>query len=123
MTVSNSTVRWGIISTAGIAERAFVPAVRQTKRGELVAVASRSCDKAASFADKHGIPQAFDDYTSLLASDEIEAVYNPLPNTMHREWPEMAAEISDELRGSTPSTAISVEKRPVFKVVHEAAST
>ena len=84
-------VRWGIISTARIAETAFVPAVRETGRGEVAAVASRSRERGESFAREHGIPRVFDDYASLLASDEVDAVYNPLPNTMHREWTEAAA--------------------------------
>lgn len=85
-------VRWGIISTAGIGERAFIPALRQTERGKLVAVASRSREKGEAFAQKHGIPQVFDDYAALLASDQIDAVYNPLPNTMHAEWTIAAAQ-------------------------------
>lgn len=89
--MSKEKIRWGIISTARIAATAFVPAVRQTRRGEVVAVASRSRDTAKFFADEHDIPMVFDDYASLLASDEIDAVYNPLPNTMHREWTEIAA--------------------------------
>lgn len=88
----NSPIRWGIISTAGIAEKSFIPALRETDRGELVAVASRTRDKADAFAAKHGIPTVFDDYDSLLASDAIDAVYNPLPNTMHLEWTVRAAE-------------------------------
>ena len=89
--MSADRVRWGIISTARIAETAFMPAVGQTQRGEVVAVASRSRERAESFAREHDIRHVFDDYASLLASDEIDAVYNPLPNTMHREWTEMAA--------------------------------
>jgi xylose dehydrogenase (NAD/NADP) len=85
-------IRWGIISTAGIAEQSFIPALRETDRGELTAVASRDRNKADAFARKHDIPIVFDDYTSLLESDEIDAVYNPLPNTMHAEWTVKAAE-------------------------------
>jgi xylose dehydrogenase (NAD/NADP) len=85
-------VRWGVISTAGIAEKSFIPALGETTRGELVAVASRDRNKAEAFAQKHGIPKVFDDYASLLASNEIDAVYNPLPNTMHAEWTIAAAE-------------------------------
>lgn len=85
-------IRWGIISTAGIAEKSFIPALRETDRGELVAVSSRDRNKADAFAVKHSIPTAFGDYVSLLESDEIDAVYNPLPNTMHAEWTIKAAE-------------------------------
>ncbi len=85
-------IRWGIISTAAIAERSFIPALRETDRGELAAVASRDRSKADAFAKKHDIPVVCDDYTSLLESDEIDALYNPLPNTMHAEWTIKAAE-------------------------------
>ena len=85
-------IRWGIISTAGIAEKSFIPALRETSRGELVAVASRDRNKADDFAKKHTIPTVFDDYASMLKSDKIDAVYNPLPNTMHAEWTIQAAE-------------------------------
>lgn len=85
-------IRWGIISTAGIAEKSFIPALRETSRGELVAVSSRNRNKADAFAQKHNISTVFDDYISLLESDAIDAVYNPLPNTMHAEWTIKAAE-------------------------------
>ena len=55
-------------------------------------VASRDRTRAEAFAQKHDIPVVFDDYASLLASDEIDAVYNPLPNSLHAEWTIVAAE-------------------------------
>ena len=85
-------VRWGIISTAGIAERSFIPALRETQRGELVAIASRDRSRADAFAKKHAIPVVLNDYAALLESDDIDAIYNPLPNTMHAEWTIAAAE-------------------------------
>jgi predicted dehydrogenase len=53
---------------------------------ELLAVASRSKEKAEATAAKHGIPRAYDSYDALLADPEIEAVYIPLPNDQHAEW-------------------------------------
>ena len=64
----------------------FIPALGETERGELVAVASRDRGKADTFTKKHDIPIVCDDYDSLLKSDEIDAVYNSLPNTTHAEW-------------------------------------
>ncbi|MEM7133271.1 MAG: Gfo/Idh/MocA family oxidoreductase [Chloroflexota bacterium] len=90
--MSNPKIRWGILSTAAIAQSSFIPATRQTDRGEIVAVASRNRDRAEAFAQLNEIPQVFDDYASMLASDEIDAVYNALPNTMHAEWTKFAAE-------------------------------
>jgi len=102
-------VRWGIISTAGIAEKSFIPAARENNRGEIVAVASRSRDKADAFAKKPGIPTVLDDYTALLESDAIDAVYNPLPNTMHAEWTVAAAESGKHIFCEKP-LAMSVDE-------------
>lgn len=110
--MSEKTVRWGIISTARIAETAFIPAVRQTERGEIVAVASRSREKAKAFAQEHDIPQIFGDYESMLASDEIDAVYNPLPNTLHAEWTIAAAQQGKQIFCEKPlaATAANAQK-------------
>jgi predicted dehydrogenase len=89
--MAEKTLRWGILSTAAIGARAFVPALRQTRRGQLAAVASRDQERGASFARQHDIPLVFGDYASLLASDQIDAVYNPLPNALHAEWTIAAA--------------------------------
>ena len=102
-------VRWGIISTAGIAEKSFIPALGETERGELVAVSSRDRGKADAFAKKHNIPTVFDDYTSMLESDVIDAVYNPLPNTMHAEWTIKAAECGKHIFCEKP-LAMSAEE-------------
>jgi len=87
----SDTVRWGILSTAGIAASAFVPAVKQTTRGQLVGVASRDASRAEAFAREHVIAQSFGSYEDMIASDEIDAIYNPLPNSMHAEWTAKAA--------------------------------
>ena len=118
--MSNKTVRWGIISTARIAETAFIPALRETARGELVAVASRSRDKATAFAQKHAIPQVFDDYASLLASDEIDAIYNPLPNTMHLEWTAEAAKQGKHIFCEKPLAVFPAEAQEMIDVCREA---
>lgn len=78
-------VRWGLLSTARI-NRALIPAIRASQRGELVAVASRSQDRAEAYAAQWDIPRAFGSYEAMLASGEIDAVYISLPNHLHAEW-------------------------------------
>lgn len=90
--MSDGKVRWGIISTANISDVAFIPAFRQAARGELVAVASRERATGEEFASRHEIPQVFDSYRAMLESDAIDAVYNPLPNSLHAEWTIAAAQ-------------------------------
>ncbi|MAT95851.1 MAG: oxidoreductase [Anaerolineaceae bacterium] len=80
-----SKIRWGLLSTANI-NRRLIPAIRESARGELVAVASRSQASAQAYAHEWGIPQAFGSYEAMLAADAVDAVYIGLPNHLHAEW-------------------------------------
>src|SRR5437867_2163395 len=84
-------IRWGLLSTANI-NKALIDPIRQAKRSELVAVASRDAAKAQAYAQEHGIPKAYGSYEALLADPDIDVIYNPLPNTMHGEWTVKAAD-------------------------------
>ena len=77
--------RWGLLGTARI-NRAIIPAVRASARSALVGVASRSAERAASYAAEWEIPTAYDSYETMLADPAIDAVYIPLPNHLHVEW-------------------------------------
>ncbi len=79
-------LRFGVLGCAGIVWKQFIPAIRLAENAELVAIASRSDDKACAFSEKYQIPAYFDSYEELLKSDRIDAVYIPLPNSLHKEW-------------------------------------
>ena len=85
-------IRWGILSTARIGETRVIPAIKDSYNGEVVAVGSRSLDRAQAFADKLGIPTAYGSYEALLADPNVDAIYNPLPNSEHAEWSMRAAD-------------------------------
>lgn len=78
-------VRWGLLSTANI-NRRLIPAIRESDRGELAAVASRSQAAADAYAKEWEIPRAFGSYEAMLRSDVVDAVYIGLPNHLHAEW-------------------------------------
>jgi len=78
-------VRWGLLSTANI-NRRLIPPIRNSKRGELVAVASRSEETAKAYAEKWKIPHYFGSYEALLDSGIVEVLYIALPNHLHAEW-------------------------------------
>lgn len=86
----SSKIRWGILSTAKINEALLDP-IRRAERSELVAVASRDLSRARAYAEKEDIPKAFGSYEELLADEDIDAIYNPLPNLLHAEWTIKAA--------------------------------
>jgi xylose dehydrogenase (NAD/NADP) len=80
-----SDVKWGIISTARI-NALFLEGARQANGVEIAAVASRDLAKAEEYARENDIPKAHGSYEDLLADPQIEAIYNPLPNSLHVEW-------------------------------------
>jgi predicted dehydrogenase len=78
-------VRWGLLSTARINE-AILNGAAQTDTTEVVAVASRDQARADAYARERGIERAHGSYEALLQDDDVEVVYNSLPNSMHVEW-------------------------------------
>jgi xylose dehydrogenase (NAD/NADP) len=84
-------VRWGILSTADINKKLLAGAA-ESDDVDVVAVGSRDRARAETFAARWGIGRAYGSYDELLADPEIEAVYIPLPNTMHAEWSVKAVE-------------------------------
>jgi predicted dehydrogenase len=76
-------VKWGILSTAKIGVTKVIPALLQASNCEVVAIASRDINKAKSVAAQFNIAKAYGSYEELLADEEIDAVYNPLPNHLH----------------------------------------
>jgi D-xylose 1-dehydrogenase (NADP+, D-xylono-1,5-lactone-forming) len=84
-------VRWGLLSTARINE-AILEGARQSERTEVVAVASREQARADDYARERGLERAYGSYEELLADDDIDVVYNSLPNSLHVEWSVRALE-------------------------------
>lgn len=78
-------VKWGILSTADI-NRKLLAGAAESDDVEVVAVGSRDLGRAQEFAREWGIERAYATYDELLADPDVEAVYIPLPNTMHSEW-------------------------------------
>jgi predicted dehydrogenase len=78
-------VTWGILSTADINKK-LLPGAQESDQVEVLAVGSRDLERARAFGAKWGIPRAYGSYEEFLADPDIEAVYIPLPNTMHCEW-------------------------------------
>jgi len=78
-------VKWGILSTADI-NRKLLAGAAESADVEVVAVGSRDLARAQEFARTWEIDRAYGTYDALLADPDVEAVYIPLPNTMHSEW-------------------------------------
>ncbi|MDZ7807505.1 MAG: Gfo/Idh/MocA family oxidoreductase [Gracilimonas sp.] len=79
-------IKWGVLSTANIGVQHVIPAMQNGELTEVVAIASRDLSRAKEAAGKLGLPKAYGSYDELLADEEVEAIYNPLPNDQHVPW-------------------------------------
>jgi xylose dehydrogenase (NAD/NADP) len=83
--MARDALNWGLLSTARI-NRALIPALNDSRRSRLQAVASREAERAEAYARERNIPRAYGSYEALLADPEIDVIYNSLPNHMHADW-------------------------------------
>lgn len=89
--MENRRVKWGVLGTANIAWEQTLPGMKEAYNCELYAIAGRNREKANLFQAKYGFEKVYDSYEALLDDEQVEAVYIPLPNQLHKEWVEKAA--------------------------------
>jgi predicted dehydrogenase len=78
-------MNWGILGTANIARAQFLPGLREAG-GTAAAVAGRDAGRAERYARDHGIGRGVAGYQTLIDDPDIDALYIPLPNSLHAEW-------------------------------------
>src|SRR6516165_2864500 len=101
-------LRWGILGVAKINER-LLPAFAKVANADLVGIASRSLERAKDAAKAAGIAIALGSYEALLEDPDTDAVYIPLPNTLHDEWTRKAAERGKHVLCEKPLTPTAAE--------------
>ncbi|MCP4643883.1 MAG: Gfo/Idh/MocA family oxidoreductase [bacterium] len=87
--MTTDTVRWGILGTGAMA-RTFAADLKFARGAELLAVASRTQDKADAFGEALGIPRRYEDYVRLVDDPDVDVVYIATPNNMHKDQALMA---------------------------------
>jgi len=87
-----SALNIGILGCARIARRGVIAGIQQSGVAHLAAIASRNFETAQVWSQEFGIPRAYDSYEALIDDPQIDAVYIPLPNELHRQWTLRAAE-------------------------------
>ncbi len=112
-------LRWGLLSTARI-NRAVIPPIRASKKSELVAVASRSKEKALDYAANWKIPRIHSSYEDLLADPEIDVIYISLPNALHAEWSIKALQMGKHVLCEKP---IATSSKDAEAVINAAINT
>ena len=112
-------VRWGILSTAKIAQNELIPALQRSANAEVLAIATSSnMKKAEEIAKKFHIEKTYDSYEKLLHDPNIDAVYIPLPNHLHKKWVIEAARTKKHILCEKPA-ALNVEEVLEMKKVCE----
>jgi predicted dehydrogenase len=112
-------VRWGVLSTANIA-RKVIAGARTAANVEIVAVGSRDRGRGEAFAAEHGIGRVHGSYEELLADDDVEAVYIPLPNSLHVPWSVKALEAGKHVLCEKPMSRRVAEVEEAFDAADRA---
>ena len=106
-------VKWGILSTANINGKLLAGAAESVEV-EVVAVGSRDRSRAEEFARHWQIERAYGSYDELLADPDVEAVYIPLPNSMHCDWSVRALEAGKHVLCEKPMSRHPADVEAAF---------
>lgn len=112
-------IRLGILGTASIAPWAAVNPAKTNPEVTVAAIAARELARAQAFADKHGIPQAYGAYADLVADPAIDALYIPLPNSLHAEWTIRGLHAGKHVLCEKPFASNAHEAAEMVRVAHE----
>ncbi|MCZ8543571.1 Gfo/Idh/MocA family oxidoreductase [Mesorhizobium qingshengii] len=108
--------RWGVLSTAKIGREHLLPAMVEAENGVLAAIASRDLSKAQALAERFGARHAFGSYEELLASNEVDGVYIPLPTSQHVEWTAKAIQAGKHVLVEKPLALDAKDILPLIKL-------
>lgn len=115
----NRKINWGILGCAAIAKNRVIPGLLQAENAQLYAVASRGQEKLSEFKKLFPAEKTYDTYEALLADPQVEAVYIPLPNTLHCEWVKKAAEAGKHVLCEKPLAMHEAQAREMFAYCRE----
>ena len=102
-------VKWGVLGCSSFARSRTIPAMMRAESVDLIGIASRSAEKAEVFKREFLLSKAYATYESLLEDPDIEAVYIPLPNSLHAQWMIKAMEHGKHVLTEKPF-AVTVEE-------------
>ncbi len=112
-------IKWGVMGTAYIFERDTARGMSLAENCELTAIAGRSLEKAEEFKKTYGFARAYGSYEELLQDPEIEAVYIPLPNTLHYQWTIKALKHGKHVLCEKPLAPSAAEAKEMFRTAKE----
>jgi xylose dehydrogenase (NAD/NADP) len=114
----NQKLKWGVLGYAKIAREKVIPAILQAKNAEFYAIASRDPLKLSQCRQKYPDIKLYQSYDDLLNDAEVDVVYIPLPNGLHKEWTIKAAQQKKHILCEKPlslSVADCIEMASICK--------
>lgn len=114
-----TALRWGLLSTARINAK-LARGAQATDAAEVVAVASRDPERARTYAGEVGAAKWHGSYEALLADPDVDAIYNPLPNSMHADWSARALRAGKHVLCEKPLSRRVADARQAFDAADEA---
>ncbi len=114
----NDPVRWGILSSANIGVKAVAPAIIASSNGQLVAVASRDEKRAAALYSFAPQVRIYSNYEQIIQDPAIDAIYNPLPNSLHAEWTIKALQAGKHVLCEKPLAVTAEEATSMVEAAH-----
>jgi predicted dehydrogenase len=118
MTITGE-IRWGIIGTANIARGQFLPGLREAGGGRAALVAGRDPARAEAWAAEHGVERGAGGYASVTDSDDIDAVYVAVPNSLHAEWTVRALQAGKAVLSEKPLAVGPLQTGKVITAARE----
>ncbi len=116
-------INWGIIGGARIAEKAIIPAILQIKGHDVVAIGSRTAERAARLSALASHAQPYDSYDAVLNDHRVNAVYIGLPNSLHAEWTIKALEKGKHVLCEKPFAASYAEALAMVEAAKKSGKT
>jgi len=106
-------LRMGTLGAARITPKALIEPARAVPEVTVTAVAARDPQRARAFAAKHGVARVHDSYEALIADPDVDAIYNPLPNSLHAPWTLRAIAAGKHVLCEKPFTSNEAEAAAV----------
>jgi len=112
-------IRWGILGPGKIAQK-FATGLKAVADGKLVAVGSRSAERAAAFGEQFGVPRRHGSYEALAADGEVDAVYVATPHSMHMDHSILCLQAGKAVLCEKPFTINAAQAEKVVAVARQA---
>jgi predicted dehydrogenase len=116
VTGTEAPLRIGILGAARIARSALIKPAKGNVEVVVAAVAARDTSRAQAFAAKHDITGVHEGYETLIADPELDALYNPLPNSLHGRWTRATLAAGKHVLCEKPFTANAAEAREITEL-------